>query len=1771
MKQILFLLLFLISASAVNAQVTTSFPTEKAKFLPALDQFMSAGKRDDCIAAFNDFQKLVKDGKITDEQLAQVIVVSNTMAGRVMAAYPYFLNYISAVNTAVNTGVTAGEFKEWNDVSVQVIQSQKKGDNSAYLKFVEFSADFFKDRSLMSSLAKSWKVDSKDYHLSFVDGKAKVSIPTTTLSGFLKGDTITVKQTAGDYYPLEKKWVGKSGRVDWGRAGLDGNKVYSTFKEYFINTDNFTYSVDTVTFYNPDFFPKPLVGKLTDKMVSSMDSNRISYPRFESYDQGITIKEIAPNVSYSGGFSFWGNKLIGSGTPDNKATLTFYTRDNKSKILSAKSEMLTIRKGEELGADKAEVTIYFGKDSIYHPQLNLVYKVQKREMRMLRGDAGIGKAKFVDSYHNHEFETDAIFWNLDSSRLNLKILSGVGKNPSIYESVNYFNKDIIRKVQGLASYEPLSALKRLYEKYGSRELNAGEFAKTLNQNLTEGETKTLLYQLVEMGFIFYNEGTGVIYVRDKTLNYVLANAKKIDYDVIRIKSAPMSGKNDYIDLNNSNIDLKGVKFVPISDTANVVFFPRNESISLQKDRNMQFDGMIYAGRMDLHGEKHKFQYAPFTVDLTKVDSMVINIPDGDKVDEYGQPILMPIRSKVEDMKGLLEIDAPINKSGRTRLPQFPRMATKDKSYVYYDDPAIAKGAYNRKSFYFELVPFKLDSLNSFSTNVINWKGTLVSGGIFPDIKDSIHIQEDLSLGFKTETPGGGYDLYKGKGKYIGNIKLDYSGLKGGGDITHSTSAFSSDTISFYPDSLRAVTDSFNIAKVMDGVRTPQVAGMNNMVFWRPQADSMHISMTDKTKPFSMYEGLTSMNGSLLLTGKGLYGSGTLDWDEATIASKGFNFRSDDMSADTAELKIKSISGDKVTFNTPNVSAKVDFKNHIGDFKSNLKNIPTEFAYNQYSTAINEFKWFMDEKILDFKAPPDGPGEYFMSKRSSQDGLKFLGKRATYNLITSILRIEKVPEIRVADASVVPDSGVVIIEAEAKMQQLTNAIIYADTTKRYHKIENAIVDIYGANELKAQGDYKYTTKDIKNEVIRFAEIGTKKEVIGEKKDKQEIYRLVAKGNIEEAQKFVIYPEVKYTGDVMLTSVTPLLTFKGFAKLDFKNTNAVTTNFGINQEVNPNDLMLKYDTVKNSDGNLVNVGILLSTGDVVAPYVNLMAPKQSGGDKMLFKSVGMVTKDAKTGDYVFGDTAKIKGGALTGNVLRYSDTKGTVAAEGKFDIGANLGIIRTASAGTADVDINKGYYKFNLTFGLDMKWDKTLQERIAFYMVNDNLDLNDINYDTDKFRKQLRELSDPKKDDKLIEEFEKTGVFKRPKELDHNFVFTDVNFVFDSTDMTLRSVGKLGLAYVGDKAIGKKLDGWIEVSYRNGQDLFAIYLKTGMSEWFYFEYRPGMLGVLSSYDDIISIIGNTDPDKRKVKDEKDRFYVYTIGNSMNKADFVDRMRERNGLQPLTPSEERQKPVKQPVDSLGGGTTPVDSGAVVPPQLKPTEKAPGGEGAEPVKEDNKMQQIQQEMEQMRQSGQPLLSGPPPGRDQPKQEEKPAEPATPVTPPAEQQAPPAAQPIETPAAQPPAEQQAPATETPAVQPPAEQQAPPVETPAAQPAAAPVETPVTPPAEQQVPPSAPPVETPAAQPPAEQQAPPAAQPIETPAAQPPAEQQAPPVETPAVQPPAAAPVETPVTPPAEQQAPPSAPPVETPASQPPVEQTPQQPPAEVPATPPAEQPTEPK
>ncbi|NNC94880.1 MAG: hypothetical protein HKN92_04910 [Chitinophagales bacterium] len=1485
LTRLLWILILICSSQAISfAQTVDAFPGEPDKFVQAIQKYLEATKRDDCKQTANDFFKAYKGGDIDLHRLNKVNELCQLMIQKKLRAYPYFENYINIILVYENSGHDEAFFNNWHDILKEVFENQRKGDNKKFQTFLEFSNGLFSKNALYDSQAKSWIVTKPEFVLKYEDEKPYLVFENTSLLGITKGDSVYIHNTAGTYYPFDNKWKGSKGRAYWDRAGLDTSGVNCSFGKYRIDMTKLSYEVDTVKFNFKEFFEKPIIGAFEDKLIVDNIQSKTSYPRFESFNYNWEIDQLSENITYYGGFKLYGSRIYGIGSEKEKARIVFFN-EKKVEILEARSEQFTFKRPVEISADEAEIVLKMGKDSLYHPSVNFTYRIPTKEVRLFKGEEGISKSNFYDSYHQQEIDADAIFWNLNENQIEVRMVEGAGQKAAVFESNNFFNAAKLREYHSVVPYDPLSVTKKYYEKYGSRKIDANALAKAMSPELSESQIRGLLYEMVEDGFIKYDDSKSLVTVKDKTINYVLANAKKIDYDNIRLKA--LSTKvNAVINLENFDIDLNGVSSVPISDTAFVYIFPREKKITVKKNRDMLFGGTIFAGRMDFFGNDFYFNYEPFTIDLGAVDSFIINIPDGDKLDEYGDPILKPINSQIENVVGLLEVDAPINKSGRGKLPQFPKLTSKEDAFIFYQYRNALGEVYMKENFYFMVDPFKLDSLRTFSPSVLNFSGKLKSAGIFPDIEETVMLQPDLSLGFVTSTPGTGLSLFGGKGKYTGEIRLNNFGLRGGGKVNYLTSEFNTKDIIFFPDSMNSNAIDFEMAKSLAAsAQFPEVSGKNNYIHWEPYRDMMWVKIKDT--PFDMYERQTSLDGNLLVTNKGLSGDGRLDWAEAALSSELFSFNADDLEADTSSLEIKAIEGDKVTFNTPNVNAKVDFKNRFGKFATNTKEVDTEFAYNQYKTAINEFDWDMDAKILNFRSPPGSKGAYFVSQHPAQGDLKFLGKRAMYDLTTSILTTEEVPYIYVADSKVIPGDGVVVIEPQAVMKTLENATIVADTLDGFHKINNATVDISARKTLKAKGDYTYKTLNTEGQNIFFDNVTVEKEVIQEKKDEVTHHHVVAYGSVPET--FTLFPEFKFQGDIKLQSNNSLLNFKGFTKMNIDRGNLKSEWFSFQDEIDPDNLLIHYDKPKSPDGLPLYTGIMLSKRDTSGMYTTLMNSKNIRADVSVLEATGIVKYDPISKIYTFGDEKKINGEKTTGNYLTYNNTKGVVYGEGAVDPGLKFGAVDTRSSGNVINDLNKNSYEFELTIAMDLEFNKDFSELFAYYMFQDNIDMPDLDYSDPDIQNQLAEMIDEKKMTKLLEEIQTTGFFEKPKDIKEQILFTNIKFVYDPEMQVYRSKGSINVSFIGDQAIHKRLDGFIEMGFRRSSDYFNIYFETNLNDWFYISYKGNTVQVVSSYDDVNELIRSFDTDKRKVKKDDNRYYIWTFGSKNKMKSFVDRMKE------------------------------------------------------------------------------------------------------------------------------------------------------------------------------------------------------------------------------------------------------------------------------------------
>ncbi len=1502
MKRFIIFLFAALFSIQLSAQEKT-FSSDKESFVKELDKFMKENKRESSKLASMRFAELVNNGKISNEMIPSVINQMNLMADRKQKAYPDFEAYMLVLEKYSQKPKSADFFVKWANALFQITEAQKSGQHKDFRKFVEFSTGLFEERAIYRSNSKTWQALSDDFEFRFENGVVSMSYPPTNLLAYTNGDSIRINSTTGVYYPMEDRWEGQGGRVNWARAGLDSTQIYAQLRSYKLDASGQELKADSVSFYLKRFMETPMLGSYENKLVPNNKMSTTAYPKFESYDKDLEIDKIGENISFVGGIKVDGAKIYGVGDENRDASMIFYMPDGKTKALRASMKEVSMLKPIDIKMNEAEVVVYLGEDSIYHPGIALTFNIPNRELKLLRGERGTKKVKFYSSYHKSEIEADQLSWDLDKELMEFKMISGAGEKPMTVESINYFSQNKYRQIQGNTTYQPLAVLRKMVLDYGTNELLDENVAKAFNPNLSVSQASPIFNQLVEEGFIRYDRERSTVEVLPKATHYVdsyikvLDKGKGSDYDIIKFNSLSKDISAE-INLQNYAMEVNGVEAVPISDSGFVVFFPDDKTLTYGKDRDMEFDGLILAGRLDLHGAGFYFHYTPFNVDLTVMDSMLINIPWGTDVDAFGDPILVPLESYIEKLTGTLEIDAPLNKSGRITKDLnyiYPIITSKEVSYIYYDRIKSFPGAYPRDSFYFALEPFKMDSLNDFLTPGLGFDGTLVSADIFEPFPERVRVQRDLTLGFETVTPATGFAAYRGKGKFTSQIKLDGNGLTGKGRVDYQSGRFWSQDIIFFPDTMMALVDTMYIAKTEDGVATPEVHSSRNTVLWEPYQDEMHIRMTDQV--FAMYEDQTEFTGELLLTDKGLTGGGALDWDEAKLTSKLINFRTNELESDTASLEIKALAGagDKVSIRTPNVYAKVDFEERFGNFKANTADIPTEFDYNQYKIAINEFDWDIDAKTLEFRAPEDSEGAPFESTREDQYGLKFLGMKAQYDLVTSIMDIEGVKEIQVADGVVIPHEGKVTIDTMAVMHTLENASIVMDTINQYHTITGATVDIFGKHNLFGTGQIGYLTKGVDTQFVELSDIKVRKETVEGKKEEQDFRYLIAEGTIPLESNFQLYENIDYEGKVNILSKDQFFNFDGFAKINYDYPPAANSSsfFSFQQSFNPGKPNIFFDSPESPSGGSVTAGINYAKRDTSGMYVTLLGQQRSGRDAVVLDAKGVVTHREADDIYIFGDTGRVLNGDMEGNLMRFNDRTGEVFAEGILDMGFNLGAMDYLAAGTVENKLGEGEFIFDVTLMLDMQMDKTVMELLGFYLFEENYNSSDIDYTKGTFEKAMYDLiEDDKEQEKFFQTLNTTGLMSRTKEFYHGMILTDLTLVFDPIAGTYRNKGKFGLAFMGEKPIHLVVDGYLEFDVSRTNTAFDIYFKTDLKDYIYFNYTGTTLSIASSFDDIRPTILAVDSQKRRVTNkDNQRSYIYNVGSNTRAKSFEERMKVLN----------------------------------------------------------------------------------------------------------------------------------------------------------------------------------------------------------------------------------------------------------------------------------------
>ena len=115
------------------------------------------------------------------------------------------------------------------------------------------------------------------------------------------------------------------------------------------------------------------------------------------------------------------------------------------------------------------------------------------------------------------------------------------------------------------------------------------------------ESEKMIFALKDLksaGFIKYDPISKEIYPTEKLLKWAKAARNKKDYDAIQILSMVQKGSNGELDLETRDMKIHGVDRFSLSDSQYVWVQPGDGEIVVKENRNLEFGGLVEAGKLN---------------------------------------------------------------------------------------------------------------------------------------------------------------------------------------------------------------------------------------------------------------------------------------------------------------------------------------------------------------------------------------------------------------------------------------------------------------------------------------------------------------------------------------------------------------------------------------------------------------------------------------------------------------------------------------------------------------------------------------------------------------------------------------------------------------------------------------------------------------------------------------------------------------------------------------------------------------------------------------------------------------------------------------------------------------------------------------------------------------------------------------------------------------------------------------------------------------------
>lgn len=1484
-------ILFLFSILTAQAQFKTL--DKPADFVDDVKAMLITGKANNAEKLGADLEAVWNSGTLTSKQQKEIIDITQELYKKRMRVNPHYEHFFTMITAGVNNQNMRGkQLDEMLHVTAKTVQNEDSRQLELFLSTASiflksnriFQNSFYKlntsggsfsfayegtakvNAGTEDSWSTSWddevdakgeiieddgwgivapkpkKVDKKKAEKDrkesikrlFIPSQPKVTGPTlkfenVNLTFVTPWDSTGIKKTNGQLMLASNMFVGEGGTFDWEANGAPAS---AEIRKYNFNTSFAGFKAPDVTVTYPLVLATPVDGAF-EWISNRRKTSEYPYPKFSSFTNDAKLKTLGNNIAYTGGFSMMGN-AIGSKPLDNSLSEIVVSDKGERKFRSMARNYII--KDSLITANHASVAIYQQKDSLTHPAMQLRFSKPKQELTLAKDKGPFANMPFQDTYHNLEISAERLHWNLGTQNIEFSVMNSKSLVPVQIESNNYYSNNRYQQLVSIAPFHPLQVLVGYADRVKSSNFFVSEVAK--DTKISEKSLMEASLAMMHAGYINYDPNTGFIEIKEKAMHYVRASRNLKDYDHLVIKSVMPSGKNATLNLEDNRLTVRGVDKITFNnDTASVYILPSKSEVYILKNRDIEFDGQIFANTLAFKGSKFKFNYDEFSIDLTKLDTVAL-MPKKRR-GKSGKATNQVLVGKNGSISGKLYINKPDNKSGRTYFADYPKFDAPVGAKVAFARPDIAGGAYD-STVYFDMPPFKLDSLST-GKNVIGFNGTFNSGGIFPPFKTKMVMMPDETLGFYYQPGPKGLPAYDGRGMVYDTIMMSSKGIQSKGKITYLAATLHAPVFTYYKNAV--VTKDGQTAEIAErsigAAKFPvaKITGYN--MNWLPQSDTMYIQ-TQK-EPMKVYKEEFAFKGVAKMSPGGLYGAGVVDNPAANITSAQLHFKQRSLSGNHATMIAKSDVAGRPAIKAQDMSFEYDLTKGTVDFASEQKGVASiEFPKAQYKTSMSSARWDTNKQRVSLKADESGGKNWFYSQHPEQEGLQFAAASGEYDLKANSILAGGVPYITVGDSYVVPDSGKVAVAADATIKTLRNAKVIADTLQQYHKLYAGNIDILSRKAFKGTAVHDYFNAASEPFKLTFSDY-----VYGNPNAKDKSLYTYAQAQADEDKPFYIFPKILYRGKVVMHAPKDNFDFDGDLKLNFTGNPDDSDWFAYKKDsLNPTNVRIPIVKPLAADGTLLRTGLHISKSSS-ALYNTFVSKKQDEEDLDLFLVDGLLSYNKDKGEFKLGREDRAYKDSYEGNVLMYNNASNKIHFEGKLNLVAPLKNFKLEASGSGNAKIDSSRYDLDAFIAFDLTAHANILKTMASSLKEN---VGGAGEAIDKSEASLYKLASFIGDKGVRQYSANTTYTPLPKlsnKLVRSLIINKVDLRWSNELKGWYSVGKINVASMLKEDINAQLNGYLEIRQdMNGEPIVNLYLQANPYAWYYFGFQENSLTITSA---------------------------------------------------------------------------------------------------------------------------------------------------------------------------------------------------------------------------------------------------------------------------------------------------------------------------------------